>query len=192
MYADSSTDASHAPSVEHDSPRLPTSSSPPITASTPGSSYPPRSSSVQTNSQHPHPHPHPHSSNTNGTGAGHSPSVRSQSVGPHSPTNGMTNLNLRAGTPPSSLSPSPRQSEDIPFGIPVTQQQHHSLHGTHQPPRRNSMPRSVASGDKIPTQYAPTAELEDSSIQNGFDEGILRALCDLDVSAAQTVSTFEF
>lgn len=42
------------------------------------------------------------------------------------------------------------------------------------------MPRSVASGDKIPTQYAPTAELEDSSIQNGFDEGILRALCDLD------------
>lgn len=54
------------------------------------------------------------------------------------------------------------------------------------------MPRSVASADKVPTQYAPTMELEDSSVQNGFDEGILRALCDLDVSAAQTVFAFQF
>lgn len=42
------------------------------------------------------------------------------------------------------------------------------------------MPRSVASGEPIPAQYAPTVELEDSGAQTGFDEGILRALCDLD------------
>lgn len=177
----SSTDISHTPSVEHDSPRLPLSSSPPATTSPPSSSYPPRSSSFQTNSQPAHPAHH----HSNGTGTpAYSPSVHAQSLGPQSPSNGMAaGSNLRTGTPPSSLSPSPRQSEDIPFGLPLAQQQHHHQpHGPYQPSRRNSMPRSVASGDPVPTHYTPTVELEEPTAQTGFDEGILRALCDLDVS----------
>ncbi|KAG8990296.1 hypothetical protein FRB90_001831 [Tulasnella sp. 427] len=180
MYPDS-TDAPRAPSVEHNSPRLPTSSSPPTQLPTPGSSYPPRSTSFQTSSQLSHPSL-PHHSNSNGTGAAHSPSIRSQTLGPQSPPNGAANVIMKAGTPPPSVSPSPRQSEDVPFGIPAGQQhQHHPPpHVHYQPSRRNSMPRSVASGDPIPSQYAPTVELEEPSTHTGFDEGVLRALCDLD------------
>lgn len=162
MYNDyPSTDTSHSTSFEHDRERQ--AAGTPPTSTTP-SSYPPRTSSFNNTRDQPN-------------HAAYSPSLKSQSLGPQSPKDPAA---MRSATPPHSVSPfsaSPRPSEDIPLSAP---QQQHAPHYPLQ--RRLSGAASVVS-EKITTQYAPTIELgptQDDG-QTGFDEGVLRALCELDV-----------
>lgn len=168
MYADYSTDAVSG----YDDKERSKASSPPSGTAV---SYPSRSTSF---------------SPTNGT-ATYSPSLRSQPLHAGSQSQSPKDpLSLRAATPPSqplSVSPysgSPRPSDEIQ--LPPTQPQSHP---PSQPHRRDSLVAPSVNSERIITQYAPT-ELGsvDEGPNAGFDESVLRALCDLDVGTKDEYS----
>lgn len=166
MYADYSTDSSYPTS--HDNDRT-TSSSTPATSTSP--LYAGQSSSQPLN------------------GSSSSPNLNPAPLSPKDliplPNSPPATAQRHSSSPYSS---SPRQSAELPLvtGAVASSSQLPS-YTQHAPnsQRRNSAATSIAS-EQVVTQYMPTAELSnhlmDDSASSGFDEGILRALCDLDVS----------
>lgn len=162
MYNDHSqpADSSHLTSFESDRERLGADTPP-------SSSYPPRTSSFNTSRDH--------SNGPPASKATYSPSVKSQNLAPQSPKDPAA---VRSATPPHTVSPfsaSPRPSEDIALS-----QSHPPA--PYPPQRRHSGTTASVISEQITTQYAqvelgPTVD----DGQTGFDEGVLRALCELDV-----------
>ncbi|KAG8855526.1 hypothetical protein FRB96_007030 [Tulasnella sp. 330] len=160
MYADYSTDSSYLTSYENDRNG---------SSSTPGTSTSPfyvgQSSSLPLNGS-PHPNPAPLS-------------PKDLVPLPNSPP---ATAQRHSSSPYSS---SPRQSAELPLVTTAVASSSQPSYIQHAPnsQRRNSATTSIAS-EQVVTQYMPTAELAshlmDESASSGFDEGILRALCDLD------------
>lgn len=177
MYADYSTDSTYPTSYENERN---TSGSTPASSTSP--SYSTRNAS-QLQALN-----------------GGSPNLNTQALNPQSPkeqvghptssspsqSQQLPQLRPQSGSP---FSGSPRQSTELPpTSVATTSNAQHVPH--YVPQRRNSATASIVS-EPIVAQYMPPMELGnhvlEESAQSGFDESILRALCDLDVSHVRYV-----